>query len=97
MDELVKILAPKLRRLTIPVNYGNFTDYLEITDCMSAADLLEAQAQRIKELEAALRHIQEKAFADLNEPSEMFILHDNDYMALEDYIEEVLNMDHGND
>ena len=57
MDELVKILAPKLRRLTIPVNYGSLTGYLEITDCMSAADLLEAQAQRIKELEAAINEI----------------------------------------
>ena len=52
MDELVKILAPKLRRLTIPVNYGSLTDYLEITDCMSAADLLEAQSEHIAELEA---------------------------------------------
>ena len=61
------------------------------------AEELASAANRIKKLEVALRYIQEKAFADLNEPSEMFILHDNDYVALEDYIDEVLSVEHGND
>ena len=59
--------------------------------------LFEKAADRIDKLEVALRYIQEKAFADRDDPSQLYILYQNDYVDLDSYIDEVMKEELGND
>ena len=52
--------------------------------------MLNKAANRIDKLEVALRYIQEKAFADRDDPAQLYILYQNDYVDLDSYIDEVM-------
>ena len=65
--------------------------------CDGNNDLMDAAANRIDKLEVALRYIQEKAFADRDDPAQLYILYQNDYVDLNSYIDEVMKEELSND